>query len=262
MRKNIEKEENEMHQIFQGRKEIEKYIKDIKELISKIQNQDENLISGISNSELIDALIISLFVLEVGFFEHWLKNLVWELKKNERKNIISWFISKVRSFEHWLKKLIFELKNKIKNREENRDEFFKKTTLGKAIEFFKKEISKRKEEEINLSSIWSFKFLRSFVNAAGEINNLRNDLYHNLYREGLLKKEILNNIEKRLESNLSIKKYFIEEGRDSKVSRSLISNGKLPNNWTIEILEKIVCQLIQDLYQQQGKIKINKKRKF
>ena len=265
MIKNVEKEENEMHQIFQGRKEIEKYVKDIKELISKIQNQDENLISGISNSELIDALIISLFVLEVGFFEHWLKNLVWELKKNERKNIISWFISKVRSFEHWLKNLIFKLKNKIKNREENRDEFFKKTTLGKVInslDSFKKEIFKRKKEESNLSPMWSSNFLSSFVDAAGEINNLRNDLYHNLCREGLLKKGILNNIEKRLELNLSIKKYFIEEGKDSKVSRSLISNDKLPNNWTIEILEKIVCQLIQDLYQQQGKIKINKKRKF
>jgi hypothetical protein len=229
MRKNIEKEENEMHQIFQRRKEIEKYIKDIKELISKIQNQGENLISGISNSELVNALIISLFVLEVGVFEHWLKNLVYDLKKNLKKN-------------------------KIKD---NRDNFFEKTTLGIAIKLFEEEILEV-SKKINLSPIWSFNFLFSFVCAAQEINNLRNDLYHNLYREGLIRKEIFNNIEKRLELNIFIKKYFIEEGRDSKVSRSLISNGKLPNNWTIEMLRESTSHLIQPLYLQQEKIKINK----
>jgi hypothetical protein len=87
--------------------------------------------------------------------------------------------------------------------------------------------------------------LKSFVNAVEDINRLRNDLYHNLYQEGKSLKKILNEIKRRIEfANI---KYYIEEGRDSLVSKSLISNGEIPNNWTIEMMIKIISKLFEDL---------------
>jgi len=77
-----------MHQIFSERGKIKKIIKILKEL-----TQSEN------DAQIKDALIISLFVLEVGIFEHYLKNLVYTL----------------------LNKLSDEEKNKFKPR----DKFFK-----------------------------------------------------------------------------------------------------------------------------------------
>jgi hypothetical protein len=211
-----------MHQVFSERGKIKKIIKILKEL-----TQSEN------DAQIKDVLIISLFVLEVGIFEHYLKNLVYTL----------------------LNKLSDEEKNKIKPR----DELFKYTTLGDAKEIFKKNL-KKILTKIHITPIWDKKYLESFVDAMEDINQLRKDLYHNLYREGKSLEKILNEIKRRIEfSNI---KYYIEEGRDSLLSKSLISNGKIPNNWTIEMMIKIVLTLLGDLFKKEGKIKVETKLYF
>jgi hypothetical protein len=208
-----------MHQIFSERGKIKKIIKILKEL-----TQSEN------DAQIKDALIISLFVLEVGIFEHYLKNLVYTL----------------------LNKLSDEEKNKFKPR----DKFFNFTTLGGAKEIFKKNL-KEISTKIHITPIWDEKYLKSFVDAVEDINQLRKDLYHNLFREGKSLEEILNEIKKRIEfANI---KYYIEEGRDSLVSKSLISNGEIPNNWTIEMMIEIVSKLFGDLFTKERKIKVENK---
>jgi hypothetical protein len=95
-----------MHQIFSERGEIRKIIKILKEL-----TQSEN------DAQIKDALIISLFVLEVGIFEHYLKNLVYKF---------------------WLEKLLNNLDNSEKKKFKTRDKFFNSTTLGGVKDIFKK----------------------------------------------------------------------------------------------------------------------------
>jgi hypothetical protein len=208
-----------MHQIFSERRKIKKIIKILKEL-----TQSEN------DAQIKDALIISLFVLEIGIFEHYFKNLVYTL----------------------LNKLSDEEKNKSKPR----DEFFDYTTLGGAKDILKKNL-KVISTKIHITPLWNEKYLKSFVNAVEYINQLRKDLYHNLYREGKSLEKILNDIKRRME--FTDVKYYIEEGRDSLVSKSLVSNGKIPNNWTIEMMIEIVWRLFEDLFKKGGKIKVETK---
>jgi hypothetical protein len=213
-----------MHQIFRERRKIEEIIRKLKKL-----KQDA------TDLQVKDALIIALFVLEVGIFEHRFKNLVYKF---------------------WLGKLLNNLNNEEIKNFKTRDKFLDRTTLGGAKEIFKKNL-KVISTKIHITPIWNEKYLRSFVKAVEYINQLRRDLYHDLYKKGKSLKRILNKIEGKIE--FANKKYYIEEGRDSPVSKSLISNGKIPNNWMIEMMIEITLRLFCDLLIKEKKIKVETK---
>jgi hypothetical protein len=178
----------EITSVFKKRYSIEKSIEKIKRSIEEEKN--------------IKA--ISLFILEVGILENWIK----------------WF--------------------NVKNlKTEKYDEYFDTVTLGTAIRDFESYGKFQDVRDYRIRRLLTREYKQSFVLACRKVNNLRNDLYHNLYLKAISLEFLLKKIKQRLEFDKII--YGIEYENLGNY-KSLVYNERLPSNWTIEMLIHILVR--------------------
>jgi len=187
-------EETEIYEMLKRRFAIEEIIEKIKKSC-----RDENI--KIDK----DIKILSLFVLEVGVLESWLKsfNAMHCLGTKEYKK------------------------------------YFDETTLGRAIDDFERCGKFKNAKHFLIQKLLNERYKKSFIGVCKHVKDLRNNLYHNLYSKSLNLKSLLNRIRKRVEIN---KILYEIECKDLGNHKTLIKKGELSDNWTIEMLIYILIR--------------------
>lgn len=160
-----------------------------------------------------------------------IKKVIREKNIEENIGYIPLFTLEVAILESSIKRF-----NSIELEHERSDKYFNSATLGRAIDDFEMCGKFRNPGNYRIKKLHTKEYKKSFILACGEINKLRNKLYHKLYPGCLDPASLFNEIKLRLE--LVDTGYKIEYENLLSNNRKFLADkdGELSPNWTIEML--------------------------
>lgn len=173
---------------------------------------------------------ISKLIKDRIYFDKFLARIKGKPSNDDRT--LTLFVLQVAQLEYNLKRFI------------GKDDAFLGTVIKEWYEKVKN-VDQTKIRDYRVKSLFHSKYIESFKKCSYEINKLRNNLYHNLFRganddHGL--KEMLRRVKKRIENrtvSYQIDPEFYKNLRGLVKTtnyRSLIDGHSMPKSWTIELL--------------------------
>ncbi len=184
----------------------------------------------------------------LGVFESFIRNLKKDVKQNPTNDkYIVLFTLEIVFLEHYLKCVLTHCHD---------DSKYLERTLGRIIkrcESRLKMLDKNKGKNKLQRKLLDINYITSFIRASNDINDLRNTLFHNLFKDpqkNLYK--VTRDIKKRMETKSitydsdNWKAY--KKGNTGLLDgyKSLITNKNLvPKGWTIEMLRVISGKYIE-----------------
>jgi len=194
----------------------------------------------ISNKVLPKRNKIKRMVRDHIYFDEFLDNAKQKIRLLNNDALITLFVLQIARLEYNLKRVI------------DKDD----CGLGTAIVEWEKKISNVSKDEIKdyrTKALFDPTYIQSFKECCTEINKLRNNLYHNLFR-GKNKDHGLNNVLEKIRSRTEINtiryelepdfyKKFNNETHGDLVKttnyRGLVDINTVPRSWTLELLIEV-----------------------
>jgi hypothetical protein len=148
--------------------------------------------------------------------------------------------------------LEFRLKAFLAHNYKNHQRYSNYTLGGSIIEFKKaiESFDKNKLKDYRAKQLFKSRYYNSFLSRCKKINTLRNNLYHNLFKEkqkgGKKLRDIIKEIRQRTEHHKISYIYDPDFYADDLLYKSqhryrssIISKDQIPSRWTLELLVEI-----------------------